>query len=72
MNRLTEWQNGDYQTRVRCAGVTIALAIIIKETGVLPSNDHKALQVMFPNLCLETPQRKHIVELMDDYLRYIV
>ena len=72
MNRLTEWQNVDYQKRVWCAGVTIAIAIIMKETGVSPSHDHSTLPKMFPNLYLETLQRKHIVEMMDDSLKYVM
>ena len=72
MNQLTEWQNVDYQTRVRCAGITIALAIIIRETGVSPSSDRSVLPFMFPNLCFENLQCKHIVEMMDDSLKYVI
>lgn len=71
VNDVNELQNGDYNRRVWCASVIIALAIIIRKTGVPPSHDHNTLQVMFPILCLETPQRKYIADLLDDCLRFI-
>ena len=66
---LTKQQSGDYHRRMWCASVIIALANIIRKTGVPPLHDYNTLQVMFTYLCLESPQRKYIVESMDEFLR---
>ena len=69
---LTNHQNATHMARIWAVKVIMALANIVRKTGVLPPSNDNALQVMLSYLCLEESRYEHVVGKMDESLRLTV
>ena len=69
---LNNRQDAKSSTRVWTAKVTMALAHVVRKTGILPPSNENTLQVILSYLCLEKYQYEEIVGKMDESFRLFV
>lgn len=66
---LNKRQDAKSSTKVYIAKVTMALAHVVRKTGILPPSNNNALQVILSYLSVEKHQCENIVGKMDESFR---